>query len=156
MKPRLISSTLICASALGLAAATVNSPDAKLVVTTDLVGGRPVYSVTYDGKPILLQSPLGFETNIGDFSKGLTLKGEKTDMVKKSFDQDRIKKSHVDYTANRLVSEYSNEKGQKMSIEWLVSDNDIAFPYLHPHFPDSAERRHDRMEAHQALLRGAI
>ena len=132
MKPRLISSTLICASALGLAAATVNSPDAKLVVTTDLVGGRPVYSVTYDGKPILLQSPLGFETNIGDFSKGLTLKGEKTDMVKKSFDQDRIKKSHVDYTANRLVSEYSNEKGQKMSIEWLVSDNDIAFRYLIP------------------------
>lgn len=120
-----------CAAAVpAMAATSVTSPDSKLVVTTDIIDGKPVYSVTYDGKEILLNSPLGFRTNIGDYSKGMTLTGEKTDKVTKSFDQDRIKKSHIDYEANRLVSDYKNADGQKMSVEWLVSDNDIAFRYL--------------------------
>ncbi|MDE6786967.1 MAG: glycoside hydrolase family 97 N-terminal domain-containing protein, partial [Muribaculaceae bacterium] len=69
-------------------AATVSSPDGRLVLTTSLsAAGQPLYSVTYDGQPILLDSPLGFVSNIGDFSKGLTLTGEKTGKVEKSFDQ---------------------------------------------------------------------
>lgn len=119
-------------SALVSGAAEVSSPDSKLVVNTGLQDGRPVYSVAYDGKPIIMQSPLGFVSNIGDFSAGLTLAGESTDKVHKSFDQDRIKQSHIDYSANKLITEYKNAKGQKMSIEWLVSDNDIAFRYLIP------------------------
>lgn len=130
MRIQLISLTLT--TTLGMAAATVTSPDAKLVVTTDLESGKPTYSVTYDGKPIILNSPLGFVANIGDFASGMTQTGETTDVVKKSFDQDRIKRSHIDYTANRLVTEYKNAAGQKMSIEWLVSDNDVAFRYIIP------------------------
>lgn len=126
-----LSMLAACAAAVpAMAATSVTSPDSKLVVTTDIIDGKPVYSVTYDGKEILLNSPLGFRTNIGDYSKGMTLTGEKTDKVTKSFDQDRIKKSHIDYEANRLVSDYKNADGQKMSVEWLVSDNDIAFRYL--------------------------
>ena len=130
MRIQLIS--LALTTTLGMAAATVTSPDAKLVVTTDLESGKPTYSVTYDGKPIILNSPLGFAANIGDFASGMTQTGETTDVVKKSFDQDRIKRSHIDYTANRLVTEYKNAAGQKMSIEWLVSDNDVAFRYIIP------------------------
>ena len=33
-----------------------------------LQDGKPVYSVTYDGKTVLENSPLGFVSNIGDFS----------------------------------------------------------------------------------------
>ena len=130
MRIQLIS--LALTTTLGMAAATVTSPDAKLVVTTDLESGKPTYSVTYDGKPIILNSPLGFVANIGDFASGMTQTGETTDVVKKSFDQDRIKRSHIDYTANRLVTEYKNAAGQKMAIEWLVSDNDVAFRYIIP------------------------
>lgn len=118
--------------AIAASAATVSSPDSRLVVTTSLDSGILQYSVAYDGKTILLDSPLGFTANIGDFSKGLTLVAEKKGKVEKSFDQAKLKKSHIDWHANTLTEEYSNDKGQKMSIEWQVGDNDIAFRYLIP------------------------
>lgn len=118
--------------AIAASAATVSSPDSRLVVTTSLDSGIPQYSVAYEGKTILLDSPLGFTANIGDFSKGLTLVAEKKGKVEKSFDQAKLKKSHIDWHANTLTEEYSNDKGQKMSIEWQVGDNDIAFRYLIP------------------------
>ncbi len=31
---------------------------------------NPVYSIVYNGKPMLEKSPLGMNTNIGDFTKG--------------------------------------------------------------------------------------
>ena len=111
-------------------AATVSSPDSRLVVTTSLQDGRPVYSVTYDGKPILLDSPLGFVSNIGDYSQGLRLLGGKSGKTDKSYTQDRIKRSHIDWHANTLTEEYANAKDQKMKIEWQVGDNDIAFRYV--------------------------
>ena len=56
----------------------------------------------------------------------------KTGNVSKSYNQDRIKKSHVDYNANTLVTTFKNEAGQEMSVEWQVSDNDVAFRYIIP------------------------
>ena len=115
------------------AAATVSSPDGRLVLTTSLsTEGQPLYSVTYDGQPILLDSPLGFVSNIGNFSKGLTLIGEKTGNVERHYDQAKIKKSHINWNANTLTEEYSAGKKLKMSIEWQVGDNDIAFRYVIP------------------------
>ena len=43
-------------------------PDARLKLDFQLQDGKPVYSVTYDGKTVLENSPLGFVSNIGDFS----------------------------------------------------------------------------------------
>ena len=113
-------------------AASVQSPDGKLVLTTAVEGGRPVYSVAYDGKTILENSPLGFRTNIGNFTDGLTLTEEKTGKVSKAFSQTKIKQSHIEWQANTLTEEFTNSKGQKMSIEWQVGDNDLAFRYLIP------------------------
>lgn len=127
-------SFIICNLSLAAAsAAVVSSPDGRLLLTTALTdGGRPVYSVTYDGKPILLDSPLGFTSNIGDFSRGLSLVDAKTGKVDKSFDQTKIKKSHVEWQANTLTEEFSAGKNRNMSIEWQVGNNDIAFRYLIP------------------------
>lgn len=116
---------------------TIGSPDGKLKVMTDVVSGEPVYSVTYNGNTILENSPLGLRTDIGDFSTGMSLVGSKTAMVRKSFDQDKIKKSHIDYEANQLVSTMKNTGGQEISVEWLVSDNDVAFRYLIPRQGDT-------------------
>ncbi len=114
-------------------AATVSGPDGRLVLSTSLsADGEPLYSVTYDGHPILLDSPLGFISNIGDFSKGLTVIGEKIGKVEKSYDQAKIKKSHIDWNANTLTEEYSTGKNLKMSIEWQVGNNDLAFRYIIP------------------------
>lgn len=111
---------------------TVASPDGKLKVVTDVAGGRPVYSVIYDGNTILENSPLGLLTDVGDLSKGMSLVGSETSKVSKSYDQDKIKKSHIDYEANRLVTTLRNDKGHEVSVEWLVSDNDVAFRYVIP------------------------
>ena len=48
--------------------AAVTGPDARLKLDFQLQDGKPVYSVTYDGKTVLENSPLGFVSNIGDFS----------------------------------------------------------------------------------------
>lgn len=130
-------SFLALTAALVAQGATVLSPDSRLVLTTSLQDGKPVYSVSYDGKPILLDSPLGFKSNIGDFSRDLTLVGDRNSEVNRHFTQDRIKKSRIDWHANTLVEEFQNAKGQKFSVEWEVGDNDIAFRYLIPNDGDT-------------------
>lgn len=57
--------------------ATVTGPDSRLKVNFNLQKGTPVYAVTYDGKTILEDSPLGFVSNIGDFSKTCLLLDKK-------------------------------------------------------------------------------
>ncbi len=133
MKLRHYALCFVGCGVMAASAATVSSPDGRLVLTTSLSAeGQPLYSVSYDGQPILLDSPLGFVSNIGNFSKGLTLIGEKTGKIEKSYDQAKIKKSHIDWTANTLTEEYSTGKKLKMSIEWQVGDNDVAFRYVIP------------------------
>ena len=52
--------------------------------------------------------------------------------LKITFEQDKIKKSHIDYKANTLVNTYKGAFGHEMSVEWQVSDNDVAFRYIIP------------------------
>ena len=119
----------VTASTTAEGAEKVSSPDGRLTVTIDAVDGMPVYEVEYDGEKILGRSPLGFRSNVGDFSKGVTIASSSTGSVERSFDQDRIKKSHIDYKANRLSIGFKNETG-KFDMEWEVADNDIAFRYI--------------------------
>lgn len=129
----LVLSSSLLAISVAMHAAEIKSPDGKLVVTTDLdAAGTPVYSVAYDGKTILESSPLGFESNAGNFDKGLKLVKETPSELHKQFKQDKIKKSEISFDANCLTATYSNPKGGKMSIEWVVGNNDIAFRYNIP------------------------
>lgn len=132
MKTIIFGVSLLISAGAWASPLTVASPDGKLKVVTDVAGGRPVYSVIYDGNTILENSPLGLLTDVGDLSKGMSLVGSETSKVSKSYDQDKIKKSHIDYEANRLVTTLRNDKGHEASVEWLVSDNDVAFRYVIP------------------------
>lgn len=110
---------------------TVSSPDSKLKVTVDLTpAGEVVYDAAYDGKVILEPSPLGLVTSVSDFSKGLKLAASRTSTVSKSYEQNRIKRSSVDYTANELTNTYTNAAGDSISIVVRVSDNNIGIRYL--------------------------
>lgn len=132
MKTIIFGVSLLISAGAWASPLTVASPDGKLKVVTDVAGGRPGYSVIYDGNTILENSPLGLLTDVGDLSKGMSLVGSETSKVSKSYDQDKIKKSHIDYEANRLVTTLRNDKGHEVSVEWLVSDNDVAFRYVIP------------------------
>ena len=52
---------------------TITSPDGKISVSVLGQNGKPQYSVSYDGKPIVAPSALGVQTNIGDFTSGMSL-----------------------------------------------------------------------------------
>ncbi len=112
----------------------VPSPDGKLVVTVNDNGGKPAYQVTLDGKVFLLPSALGLNTNIGDFTQGMTITdASAVEVINESYRLDRIKKSHVDYRANRQVITFSKEGKKVYDVIFQVSDNDIAFRYqLYP------------------------
>lgn len=120
---------------------TVAGPDGRLVVTFDLDGGKPYYSVTYDGKTMLDPSPLGFDSNIGDFTSGLTVAKTAEDKISSAYTLNRSKVSNVEYKANALNVTLKNSKGQKMTIEFRVSDNDIAYRYNVPRQGDTGSIR---------------
>ncbi|MDO4164737.1 MAG: glycoside hydrolase family 97 protein [Bacteroides sp.] len=110
-----------------------NSPDGKLQLTVSCPEGRkPTYTVAYNGKPMVASSPLGLQTNAGDFSTGLTLTGHTERQIDTTYTQTRIKTSRVHYRATETVCSFTNARGQKMDITFRVSDNDVAFRYTLP------------------------
>ena len=131
---KLFISAFMAISALSVGAQSIEiySPDGKLHVCTDVVGGVIVYDVQYNGKTILETSPLGFKSNIGDFSTGMTRTGWDEFPVKKDYTQDRVKKSHVSYRANAMRTKYTNATGLKMNVLMQVSNNDLAIRYEIP------------------------
>lgn len=112
----------------------VASPDGKLVVTINDNNGKPTYQVSLDGKVFLENSALGLNTNIGDFTQGMTMSEvSEVKAVNDSYQIDRIKKSHVDYHANQQVMTFTKDGKKVYNIIFQVSDNDVAFRYkLYP------------------------
>ena len=115
-----------------VSALDIAGPDGRLVVNVEGRDGLPVYSLTYDGATLLSESPLGLTTDGGDFTSGMKLTADSTDIFHARFRQDRIKHSQVDFTATRSRQSFVNSDGQRLDMEWLVGDNDVAFRYLLP------------------------
>lgn len=112
----------------------VKGPDEKLQLAVFVQNeAKPCYSVSYNGKTMLEKSPLGMNTNIGDFTKNLKQTGHSVDKIDTVYQQTRIKVSNVHYRANELTCHLENEQGQKLGVVFRVSDNDVAFRYTLPH-----------------------
>ncbi|MDE6114680.1 MAG: glycoside hydrolase family 97 protein [Muribaculum sp.] len=114
------------------AAVTVTGPDGKLAVTTDISDGKPQYTVIYDGKTVIDSSPLGFKSDVADFSSSMTITDTLRSSVDKRYTQDKIKHSDITYRANALAVTMKNVDGNEMTVEWQVSDNDVALRYAIP------------------------
>ena len=117
--------------------ATVSGPDNLLRVDVSVNEGIPFYSVTYKGKTMLEDSPLGFVSNVGDFSKGMAYTGQKTRSIEESYTMDRIKRSKVNYRANELTVTLQNADKKPIDITFRVSNNDVAFRYEIPRYGDT-------------------
>lgn len=107
----------------------VSSPDNQLTVNVLLKNGGLFYNVSYDGKTVLEDSPLGLITNTGDFSKDMKPVNAKYKVVDEIYTIERAKKSKFHYKANQLIYTLSNTKDQQMELIFNVSNNDIAFCY---------------------------
>lgn len=113
---------------------SVNGPDGKLQLTVSCpsANGEVSYAVTYNGKQMLESSPLGMETNVGDFYRGLQLKEHKVTALDTVYEQSRIKASHIHYRAIELLCSFVNGEGKNVQITFRVSNNDVAFRYTLP------------------------
>lgn len=134
---------LLCAFALSFSIvsaqqAAVTGPDGNLKVDISLKGGKPLYTVSYKDKTILEDSPLGFVTDIGDFSTNVSYVGQTTSTVSKTYVQDRIKQSVVNYNANELKITFANADKNPFDVVFRVSNNDIAFRYEMPQYGETA------------------
>jgi len=112
--------------------ASMASPNGKLVVTVSDEGGCATYSVSLGGRQVLLPSALGFKADFGNFTEGLKITGTKASQIDKCYEMRQAKQSHIHYVATLLTVDFENGQRQKMSMEFSVSDNDVAFRYLIP------------------------
>lgn len=117
--------------------ATVSGPDNQLKVDITVEAGTPFYSVTYKGKTMLEKSPLGFVSNVGDFSQGMTYVSQKNRTLEETYRMDRTKQSEVNYRANELTVTLQNAEQKPIDVTFRVSDNDVAFRYEIPRYGDT-------------------
>ena len=105
-------------------------PDGRVQVTVSDEGGRPSYSVKYDGVTFLEPSPLGLVTNIGDYSQGVSLGEEmKLGRVDETYSLATIKQSMVHYEATEAVCPIIQGGERVYDIVFRVSNRDVAFKY---------------------------
>lgn len=133
--------TLSIASASMAQVGTVSGPDGRLKVDIDIKGGCPVYAVTYDGKQMLDESPLGFIADNGDYSKGISFVSKESKSVKYDYTLNRSKVSNVHVNSNSLTVNMKNADDFEFAVEFMVSDNDVAFRYSIPVQPSKVNEK---------------
>lgn len=111
---------------------SVKSPDGLLKLELNDEGGSATYSISFKGKTLLENSPLGFVLDSGDFKSGLSIKSHKIRDIKESYKQDKIKKSDIEYNARELSVDFSAGDKREFSAIFRVSNNNVAFRYFIP------------------------
>lgn len=132
MKKHLLPLVLALWASVALGQTSVSSPDGRLRVDFRLQDGRPLYRVDYDGLRMLEDSPLGFTCDAGDFATSLTLTGADTSRYTDTYTLDRAKHRIIRYEANQLSLHLCNAQGLPYTLNFRVSDNDVAFRYELP------------------------
>ena len=121
---KILTAAIAAATVLSaFAQSPVSGPDGRLKVS---VSADARYSVVYDGKTVLEPSALGFKANLGDYSV-LKFVSDSSAVVDQTYKVPTIKASSVNYKANVGIYTFENADGKKLSIEFRVSNNDIAF-----------------------------
>ena len=109
----------------------VASPDGNLTVSVIDTDATPAYSVKYNDECFIRQSRIGFKTDLGDYSTGLKLTAvSPIEAVQESYSIPNIKKSDIDYLANKRTFSFSKDSIHVFDIVFQVSNNDIAFKYI--------------------------
>lgn len=115
----------------------ITSPDGKLVVTISDANGTPVYSVAYELQSFIESSPIGLITNIGDFSKQMTMGDNvQTREVNEQYQLQTIKKSNVNHVSTEAIIPFTQKGKHIYDLILRVTNNDVAFKYkLYPQGP---------------------
>lgn len=130
MKKRIVLLCALFVALCGKAENRVVSPDGQLSVTVSVEKGKPTYQIDYNGNTFLEKSPLGLNTNIGDFTQGMVLKSQGSiKRISEEYRLSTIKQSTVNYQATEGVYTFSKEGKTIYDVVFRVSNNDVAFQY---------------------------
>ena len=130
IRKTILSVLLACMSfSLQAAQTVITSPDGNLAVTVFDEQGTLCYAVAYKGQRVLNTSSLGLNTDIGDFTRGLSFKGVQRSKIDTTYHMTRTKVSTVHYTASQADITYQRSDGQPLVVTFCVSNHDVAFRY---------------------------
>ena len=110
----------------------VSSPDGHIVLTLYNDAGRAEYDIVYDNHQMLTRSRLGFKSDLGDFSRNLTLQEVERTGLDWNVEMSRVKASTSQGGANGVVANYENADGRRFQVEFVVTNSDVAFRYIIP------------------------
>lgn len=130
---------LLFAAAVPLRAATVTSPDGRIVVTLDADGeGIPFYSIERDGKPVIARSTLGFNfTDSPPMRRNFAVIAEKRASADTSWEQPWGEKRFIrDHHRELAVTfEQKDDAARRMTVRVRVFDDGVGFRYEFPDQP---------------------
>ena len=111
--------------------AMISDPDDMTTVYVGATDGVAWYSIDHGKSLSLPASRLGLKTNAFDYSE-LTLASFEEDEIVIDYTMDRTKTGKVNHRASTGTVTFTNPKGEKIMVEFVVSRNDVAFRYLLP------------------------
>ena len=136
---RLLAFVALLVAAVAVQAATVSSPDGRIVVTLDVTGeGVPYYSVTRDGKPVIDQSDLGFNfTDSPPMRRDFKIIGETTATADTRWEQPWGEKRFIRDNHHELAMtlRQGDPGARRMTVRVRVFDDGVGFRYEFPDQP---------------------
>ncbi|MBQ7181083.1 MAG: glycoside hydrolase family 97 catalytic domain-containing protein [Bacteroidaceae bacterium] len=114
--------------------AVISSPDGSLrvIVTDNDPNGWLTYTVAIHGDTVIMPSRLGFVADYGDFSKGLRIIDTTEGFTESRYKMRQAKQSDILYRARTLHVNLLNAKGLPLTVQFSISDRDVAFRYILP------------------------
>ena len=130
---------LLCLLAMLLSltamASKITSPDGKLTLDFKIsADGIPQYSVVYNGRQIICDSHLGFQTKqTPGFESGFGMTSCSIDSIRGSWKPVWGENESISDNYNSMTVSLSNrEANTKLNIEFLVYDDGVGLRYLFP------------------------
>ncbi len=134
MKPLRLIAILALGTALHAQAGEVSSPDGSIRVSFELQGSVPTYSVSYQGKPVILTSRLGYDLDgQADLLDGFTLLGEERAAFDETWTPVWGENSQIRNHYNELlVCLAQTAEDRYMNVRFRVYDDGFGLRYEFP------------------------
>ncbi len=114
----------------------ISGPDGKVTVEVKVENSVPTYCVKYNSVPFIMDSPLGFISDAGDYSKATTVSLRYGKAYNGSYSLPTIKKKDVTYKYTESACTFTTTEGKHFDVIFRVGDNDVAFRYAIPRETD--------------------
>ena len=137
MKQRILTTVILAMTLFSTqsvsAAEHVTSPDGNIVVTIDVVDGKPTYKVALNNVAFLKPSPLGVVMNVIDLTQELEMTACDVSKFEDEYSLKTWKQSQIKVEATKAVCRFEKKDRHVMDIIFMVTNRDVAYRYrLYP------------------------